>query len=434
MEKEINNEPDTVERLGDTLLVLHHGSSTIGLVQGIDKEGNLKEVQPEDKYAGNLVRIEPKEDSFTRFFADFYRQLKDPSEFSFFKVTEYEAVQTAKELQQYVTNASELEKKELRAYEVSIDRIEAHQNQSLRNTMAGTEKTGPYRYQAEQIDWNVMRKIGLTKEMLKEMNALDPLLRGFKTPTLIPVRMDLGTGITTIHVRLSLKETYTGGVGVYLHGVRKEPDLDSEFLGHQFTPEDKRNLLETGNMGRVVDLVYPITGDKIPSLISRDRLTNELIPYRTEYIRIPEEIKGIKLNGDQKQILREGKALYLENMLSTKGTLFNASVQFNADKRYVEFLFKKNVRSLNIDDLKNRTKAEVPTMFRGKKLKVWQMEKLKTDDTAYIDGLVDRKGKKYQGYLRFDKEVGKFEFSFKNIWKKEEELKKVSGKSKGRKL
>jgi len=81
MEKEINNESDTVERLGDTLLVLHHSSSTIGLVQGIDQEGNLKETKPEDKYAGNFVRIEPKEDSFTRFFADFYRQLKGPSEY-----------------------------------------------------------------------------------------------------------------------------------------------------------------------------------------------------------------------------------------------------------------------------------------------------------------------------------------------------------------
>jgi hypothetical protein len=434
MEKERNNESDTVEKLGDTLLVLHHSSSSIGLVQSIDNEGNLKETKPKEKHDGEFVRINPDKDSFTRFFADFYRQLKNPSEFSFFKVTEYEAVQTAKELQQYVKNASEEEKKELRAYEVSIDRVEAYQNQSLRNTMAGTEKTGPYRYQAEQIDWNVMRKIGLTKEMLKEMNALDPLLRGFKTPTLIPVRMDLGTGITTIHVRLSLKETYTGGVGVYLHGVRKEPDLDSKFLGHQFTPEDKRNLLETGNMGRVVDLVYPITGEKIPSVISRDRLTNELIPYRTEYMKIPEEIKGVKLSDKQKQILREGKALYLENMLSTKGTLFNASVQFNADKRYVEFLFKKNVRSLKMNDLKNRINTEVPAMFRGKKLKVWQMEKLKAGETAYIDGLVDRNGKKYQGYVRFDKEVGKFEFSFKNIWKKEEELKKVSGKSKGRKL
>jgi len=434
MEKEKNNEADAVERLGDTLLVLHHGSSTIGLVQGIDKEGNLKEIKPEEKHDGEFVRIESKEDSFTCFFADFYRQLKNPSEFSFFKVTEYEAVQTAQELQQYVKNASEQEKKELKAYEVSIDRVEAHQNQSLKNRVAGTEKRDPYRYQAEQIDWNVMKKIGLTKEMLKEMNALDPLLRGFKTPTLIPVRMNLGTGITTIHVRLSLKETYTGGVGVYLHGVRKEPDLDSEFLGHQFTPEDKINLLETGNMGRVVDLVYPITGEKIPSLISRDRLTNELIPYRTEYMKIPEEIKGIKLSDDQKQILREGKALYLENMLSKKGTLFNASVQFNADKRYVEFLFKWNVRSLKMNDLKNQIKAEVPAMFRGKKLKVWQIEKLKAGETAYVDGLVDRNGKKYQGYLRFDKEVGRVEFSFRNVWKKEEDLKKVSGKSKGRKL
>jgi len=31
-------------------------------------------------------------------------------------------------------------------------------------------------------------------------------------------------------------------------------------------------------------------------------------------------------------------------MLSARGTLFNAAVQYNANKRYVEFLLGKNVR------------------------------------------------------------------------------------------
>jgi hypothetical protein len=33
-------------------------------------------------------------------------------------------------------------------------------------------------------------------------------------------------------------------------------------------------------MGRVVDLVNPKTDEIIPSVISRDRLTNELVAYR----------------------------------------------------------------------------------------------------------------------------------------------------------
>lgn len=182
-----------------------------------------------------------------------------------------------------------------------------------------------------------------------------------------------------------------------------------------------------GNMGGGVDLVHRITGELVPSLISRDRLTNELIQVRAEFVRIPLMIKGVTLDEEQRKILREGKPLYLENMLSARGTLFNAAVQYNADKRYVEFLLDKNVRRLGVKDFRL-----VLELFRGVKLKKWQMEKLKVGEVAYVDGLVDKNGKKYQGYLRFDKKVGKFEFSFKNVWKGERKQEQGKLKKRGR--
>ncbi|MFX5085501.1 DUF3945 domain-containing protein, partial [Acinetobacter baumannii] len=75
----------------------------------------------------------------------------------------------------------------------------------------------------------------------------------------------------------------------------------------------------------------------MPSVISIDRLTNEVIALRQDWMKIPDEMKGIKLNEQQKQTLMEGKLLYLEGMISKKGEPFNAPVQFNADKRFVEF-------------------------------------------------------------------------------------------------
>ncbi|MBP1165287.1 hypothetical protein JOE44_002171 [Chryseobacterium sp. PvR013] len=97
-------------------------------------------------------------------------------------------------------------------------------------------------------------------------------------------------------------------------------------------------------MGRVVDLINPKTDEIIPSLISRDRLTNELVAYKVENIKIPNEIKGIRLNEHQKQTLLEGGPLYLEGMISSKGGFFSAYVQFNADKKYVEFMFDHTER------------------------------------------------------------------------------------------
>jgi hypothetical protein len=74
---------------------------------------------------------------------------------------------------------------------------------------------------------------------------------------------------------------------------------------------------------------------------------------------------------------------------------------------------------------------QVPEVFRGKRLKKWQVEKLKVGEVAYVDGLVDRNGKGYQGYLRFDKGIGKFEFSFRNVWKKKEEQGKSRKRGRG---
>eukprot|EP01132_Coremiostelium_polycephalum_P018826 gene18826-22421_t len=53
-------------------------------------------------------------------------------------------------------------------------------------------------------------------------------------------------------------------------------------------------------------------------------LTNELVALRTDFIKIPDEIKGVKLEDAKKQILMEGKPLKLEGMISTKGTEFLA--------------------------------------------------------------------------------------------------------------
>lgn len=131
-------------------------------------------------------------------------------------------------------------------------------------------------------------------------------------------------------------------------------------------------------MGGIVDLVNPKTDEIIPSVISRDRLTTELVAYRAEYMKVPDEIKGIQLDEHQKQTLLEGRPLYLEGMTSKKGESFDATVQFNADKRYVEFLFNNN-QALQQGQQHNQHQAqhsdkEASKVFRGKELDDSQYE------------------------------------------------------------
>ena len=427
MSEETTNKQEEPEQLSDILLVLDKEKMKIQAVKSIDKNGKMETVDPTKKNQSEFMRVDKQGDLISNFFSNFYRQLKDPTKFTFFKVPADKALEKAKEFQKQVDHPTPKGEKQMKKDEVKVEPEHKQENQNNMETTQKAPENNEYRYKPEQIDWETMNNLGLGKERLEKMNLLEPLLKGFKTNELVPVSLNLGTAVTRMDARLSLQHNDEGKVVVAIHGIRKEPNLNFEFFGHKFTDEDKKNLLDAGNMGRVVDLKNPKTGETIPSIISVDRLTNELIALKIEYIKIPDEIKGVKLNDEQKQTLMDGKPLHLEGMISKKGTEFEATVQFNADKRYVEFLFDRDNTNQqtqsNGQNNQQNNSQEVPRTFRGKELDNEQYDKFKAGQTIYINGLTDKQGKPYQGYITLNKETNKTNFSFQNPGKLKEQAK-----------
>lgn len=424
MSEETTNKQEMPEQLSDILLVLDKEKMKIQAVKSIDENGKMETVDPTNKNQNQFMRVDKSGDFFSNFFSNFFSQLKNPTNFSFFKVPAPIAVEKAQEMQKQVDKPTPEGEKMMKEHEVKTEQ-QQDKKQENQNNMATTQTTpevSEYRYKPEQIDWDTMKNLGLSKEYLEKRNLLDPLLRGYKTNELVPIGVNFGGSVLRTDARLSLQQAEDGNVIVAIHGIKKEPNLHFEFFGHKFTDEDKKNLLETGNMGRVVDLKNTKTGELMPSIISIDRLTNDVIALRTDFIKIPDEIKGVKLNDEQKQTLMEGKPLYLEGMISTKKTEFSATVQFNADKRYVEFLFDRNNsnkqtqsngQTQNNQQTNQQTQPqEAPKTFRGKELTDEQHKDFKAGLTVYIDGLKDRKGQPYQGYITFNAETGKTNFQF----------------------
>jgi Protein of unknown function (DUF4099)/Protein of unknown function (DUF3945) len=414
---------ETPDQLSDILLVLNKETKKLEAVKGIGKNGELETLPADKKNQNQFMKVDKHGDIFSNFFSNFLSQLKNPTNFSFFKVPATIAVDTAEELQKAIKTPSSDGAQLLSKYEVTASPAQdlttatsqnQEQNQNEMENKQTSTQDGGNRYKVEDIDWETMSNLGLSQEKLENMKILDPLLKGYKTNELVPISLNLGTAITRLDARLSLQQDVAGKVVMAIHGIRKEPNLGYKFFGHEFSKEDKNNLKETGNMGRIVDLEFSKTGEKIPSIISVDRLTNELIALRADKIKIPDEIKGVKLNEEQKQTLMEGRPLHLEGMISTKGEPFNADVQFNADKRYVEFLFDRTQSKKETQSSGQNQTNEVPKEFRGKELSDEQYEKLKDGKTVYIDGLIDKNGKEYQGYITFNKETGVTNFDFKN--------------------
>ena len=49
-----------------------------------------------------------------------------------------------------------------------------------------------------------------------------------------------------LDARLSFRHDKDGNVVLAIHGIRQKPELERPFFGHEFSKEDKANLLETG--------------------------------------------------------------------------------------------------------------------------------------------------------------------------------------------
>ena len=408
--------PEQPDELNEMLLVLDKKENTIKGVTGLSKDGKVKAAAINDKEQPDFLRIERNGDFFSNFFGNFLRQLREPTRFDFFRVPFAAGKDIALELQSHLNNLGKDAQKLISKYALNPEyQFKNHNNME---TTPSTPETSEYKFKPEQVNWESLANLGINKERLEKMNLMEPLLKGFKTNDTVPLTLTMGDAVAKLDARLSLQTNNAGQVVVAMHGIRKEPSLNYPFFGHEFTKEDKANLLETGNMGRVVDLFNQKTSEYVPSVISVDRKTNELVAYKAEWIQAPDEIKGLKLDDAQKQALQEGKPLQLEGMISKKGEPFDATVQFNADKRYVEFLFDNKPAQAQSQ---GKTYDEAPREFRGKELTDDQYNKLKDGLTVYVSGLVDKNNKEYQGYITYNNESGKVGFSFNNPSKSKEE-------------
>lgn len=413
MSEQTNENPQQYpEQLSDVLLVMDKEKKKIQAVTGIDENGNLKTVDATKKNQSQFMRVDRAGDLFTNFFSNFWRQLKDPTHFSFFKVLAKEAVETAKEMQKQVDAPTKEGEAVMAKHEVKEPKEQQQETkkdveapQATPETPQAQEKN-EYRYKAEDVDWNYLAQFGINKERLEKDGQLDLLLKGYKTNKVYPTSVNFGAVIMRSDARLGFQDGEDGKPVLMMYGVRHEPNLKAPFFGHEFTKEDRENLLKTGNMGRVVELTNRKTGEKIPSIISIDHLTNEVIAFRQDRIKVPDEIKGVKLTEDQKQDLKDGRAIYLEGLDFKNSTNKNAHVQFNADKKYTEFLFG--------DKAPKQAQENDPKMFRNKVFSDEQYKQLTEGKTIYVSDFKDGKGNPYQGYVTLNKETGNYDFSFKN--------------------
>lgn len=383
------NSPDKEKRQGrtkkpekpyveqiDELLLVHNKNDPkegLGVVSKADEKGNYQTVTPEEKNENSFLKFDKNSSILENFIKNFWSQLKKPTHFRLIRMTfndykqnkqafkdlaegkntdavkeflkRYEIVPKANnqknsQTKEEETTMAKKQEQTTQAQPEQVSQVEAAA-QGREQQEPQRQQTPTYRYNENMINWEELGKFGISKEMLEQSGQLDGMLKGYKTNRTMPLTLNI-PGVLTAKLDARLSFISNGGqVMLGIHGIRKEPELDRPYFGHIFTEEDKKNLRESGNMGRVADL--NLRGNTTePCLISIDKNTNELVAVRQEHVYIPNEIKGVTLTPDEIQKLKNGEQIFVEGMKSNQGKEFNANLQYSAERRGIEFIFPKD--------------------------------------------------------------------------------------------
>ena len=397
------------EQMSDIVFILDKMELILQAVSKIGKDGKYSTVPADKEHSNSFLKIDRYANMFENFVKNFWSQLKDPTRFGILsvKADTLDSPEVTQAIEDLAAG------KQTKAVEDFLKKYEIvprdKENQSINNQnqeeMAKKNETQQqaaqgdgtqqpkYRYNESMINWEELKNFGLSREYLMERGLLDQMLRGYKTNQVVPISMNFGSAVLRTDARLSFQQSVGGPIVLGIHGIRQKPELERPYFGHIFSEEDKKNLLETGNMGRVVELKGR-NGEYIPSFISIDKLTNEVVAMRAENAYIPQEIKGVKLTDQEINDLREGKKVFIEGMISNNGKEFDAHIQVNAERRGIEYIFEN-------DKLFNRQS------LGGVELTKQQIEDLNAGKAIFVEGMERKDGELFSSYVKLDEATGR---------------------------
>lgn len=364
----------------DVLVVRDEKTGEISVVAGLSRDGTPKRAPANAENTSDFLRFDRNSDLMDSFFRNFFRQCKEPSRFGFYRIAA-DQVENLLGVMKELLKDPEANKEILSAHKVDTSNYEKEAKQSegqaketassddASKTQANTEKENVSSEQTNEKENDMEQKPeqtateqqaqtapGVKQNLisgndvnLQELGAkygidfnsmnekdMKALLNYGKTGLVI-VKPTFGGEQIEIQARLSFRKDDNDQLQLVPHFVRNEPKLDVAYKGYTFTPEDKKNLLQNGNLGKVVDFPDKNTGELRPHFISIDRLTNEIVDIPTNKVRIPDTIGKTPITKDDKRVLYSGIPLRKEIELAN-GRKFTPLLQVNVEQRGVEFV------------------------------------------------------------------------------------------------
>lgn len=392
---ESNNNDNYVLVLEDRTEVKNEKETgKLSVVSGIDDKGNLKTTEATAANQAAFLKFNSKEGLLENFMKNFLRQFNEPTRFGLYKVVASNVEQGVDNLRTLLQNREKPDSKQQLA-EIGVPFEDYLPRQ--KNTTA---------IDPEEVDWKQLDRLGLSRDQLEQSGELTNMLNWQKS-NLMTIAIPMGDTTIYTDARLAFRTDGEGNIGLAIHPLRKEPQLDFPYMGYKFSPEEKEQLLAMGNLGKTIE-VTPKNGEPFAAYVSIDPQTNELIALRADRVNIPKEIKGVTLSDEQYKDLVEGKAVKVEGMTAKSGKSFNATLQVNAERKGIEFIFDNN---RGFKERQQQTQQQgAPHKLCGLELSEKQREALNNGRALYLKNMVDKEGNSFNAYVRMDKEQNRPRF------------------------
>jgi len=376
----------------------------LSVISSVDDKGNLKTTEAIAANRAAFLKFNNKDGLLKNFMTNFLKQFSNPTHFGLYKVVADNVEQGVGNLRTMLQSREKPESK-LQLAEMGVP-FEDYLPRQKNATAIDPEK----------VDWKMLDNLGLSRERLEQSGELEKLLNWQKT-NLVTLAVPIGDTTIYTEARLAFRTDDNGNIGLAIHPLRKEPQLDFPYMGYKFSPEEKEQLLITGNLGKTIE-VTPKNAEPFSAYVSIDPQTNEIIALRADRVNIPKEIKGVSLSDVQYKDLVEGKAVKVEGMTAKSGKTFNAVLQVNAERKGIEFIFE-NKQGLK-ERQQHKQQQGVPHKLCGLELSDKQREALDSGRTLYLKNMVDKQGQPFNAYVRMDKEQNRPRFYKWNPDKKQE--------------
>ena len=350
----------------DVLIVRDEKTGEISVVAGLNADGSPKRTPAKAENAQSFLQFDRHGDVLDNFFKNFFRQCKEPSRFGFYRVAADQAdklLEVIKDLLKDPDGNREMlapHKVDTSGYEKKVqeeqsaekqeqpeqkqddepkkqEEMEQKNEQNQKSPQQAQSNRGYQPIDESKINWKELEeKWGVKRDDLEKSGDLDRMLNYGKSD-LVRVSPNFGGEAFELDARLSFEKDGVGNVSLVPHFIRKEQKLD-EYKEHKFSDDDRKNLRETGNLGRVVDLVDRETGEIIPSFVSIDRKTNEITDVPANKVRIPERIGKTEITKQEQDMLRAGLPVRDKLIERKDGRKFVTTLQVNVEQRGVEFV------------------------------------------------------------------------------------------------